>query len=301
MTHLDDGADLRATMERSMRDLHAPDHCGPAAVGTGRRIRRRRRAMGAVSGVAACAAVTAVFAIPALGEGGGATPGAPAASDVTTPTPTPAPTPTDAQTPSKGPDEVPDLGAEGPAGWWSMPSARMVDVLAATLPEGVTVTRADTTSEGPDGPSPAIGGLSGTLDAGAGPGAFQILLVQPGLDPIPDPVTTTDAAGNEDTSALASAAALQSRIRCRPVHDTCEQIRNAAGEQIGRVSTNVERGTLLYEVSMLGPDGGALNFTVMNSTGEKPGYEEPSAEVPPLSPDQLRALAEDPVWTSYRP
>lgn len=297
MTDLDDGADLRAVMERSLRDLHAPDHCGPAAVVTGRRMRRRRRTMGAISGVAACAAVTAAFAIPALGDGGGAAPSGPAASDAGSPTPTP----NDAQTPSEGPDRVPSWDVDGPAGWWSMPSTEMVDVLRATLPEGVTVTRADTTTEGPDGTSPAVGGLFGTLAASTGPGAFQILLYQPDLGPTPDPVTTTDAAGNEHATAVATSASLESRIKCRRVHDTCEVIRDAGGEPIGRLSTNVEQGTLLYEVSLLGPDGGGLNFTVMNSTGEKPGYEGPSAEVPPLSPGQLRTLAEERAWTSYQP
>ena len=75
MTHLDDGADLRAVMERALCDLDAPDHWGPAALASGRRIRTRRRVTGAVSGVAACAVLTAVFAIPALGDGGATTPG----------------------------------------------------------------------------------------------------------------------------------------------------------------------------------------------------------------------------------
>ena len=66
MTDLDDGADLRAVMDRSMSDLDAPDHCGPAAVASGRRIRTRRRMTVALTGVAAVAAVTALT-LPALG------------------------------------------------------------------------------------------------------------------------------------------------------------------------------------------------------------------------------------------
>jgi hypothetical protein len=301
MTHLDDGADLRAVMDRSVRDLDAPERAGRAAVASGRRIRRRRRAVGAVSGVAACAAVTAVFAIPALGDGGGpTTPGAPAASDVAAPTPEAE----DPMTPSEGPDQVPSTGSDHPAGWWDVPSTRMAEALESTLPAGVTLTRADTTTEGPDGPSPATGGLSGTLTAETGPGHFQLVLYPSDLDPadVPGPETTTDAAGNEHTSGYAQAGqTLQQRTRCRGYHDTCLPIHDASGAVIGRASGNVESGTLLYEVFLLGPDGGGLNFTVMNSTGEKPGYEAPTAEVPPLTLQQLRTLAEDPVWTSYRP
>ena len=299
MTHLDDGADLRAVMDRSLHDLAAPAHCGPAAVASGRRIRRRRRAMGAVSGVAACAAVTAVFAIPALGDGGGTAPSGPAASDVTTPTPSPTPTPSDAETPSKGPDQVPSPGADGPAGWWDVPSTQMVDALKSTLPEGVTVTRADTTTEGPDGPSPGVGGLSGILTAETGPGSFQLLLYAPeGSATAVE--RTTDAEGNLDTRLTPTPTSFASRLKCRDHHESCVPIRDG-GDLVGRASVSLEHGTTLYEVFLLRADGGALNFTVMDSSGEKPGYEDPSGEVPPLTLDQLRALAEDPVWTSYRP
>jgi hypothetical protein len=312
MTHLDDGADLRAVMDRTMRDLDAPERCGPAALATGRRIRSRRRAAAALTGAATVAAVTAAFAIPALGGSGDATPSGPAASDAATPTPAP-PTPTvsDRMTPSLGPNampstgteslgpnEVPSTGSESPAGWWDVPSTQMVDTLESLLPAGVTVTRADTTADGLDGPVPAIGGLSGTLTSGAGVGAFQVLLYPPDQTEVPDPVTTTDAEGKEHTTVMAQATALANRAKCRGYHDNCEPIRDASGEKIGRVSSTTERGTLLYEVFLLGPDGGGLNLTVMNSTGEKPGYEPPSAEVPPLTLAQLRTLAEDPAWTS---
>jgi hypothetical protein len=39
----------------------------------------------------------------------------------------------------------------------------------------------------------------------------------------------------------------------------------------------------------------------MDSSGEKPGYEPPSASAPPLTTAQLVALAQDPAWTSYEP
>lgn len=281
MTHLDDGADLRSVMERSLRDLAAPDDCGPAAVASGRRIRRRRRAVGAVCGVAAGAVVAAVVAIPALGDGGGATPGLPAASDVATSSPEIS----DPATPSRGPDTVPSSGSEGPTGWWDMPSTRMVDVLQQALPDGVSVA----TLRGPSGAirdeASGDGAISGTLSGPAGPGAFQILLI----------AAQPDLVGGQGETPV------RNRIECRARHDVCEPIVTPDGTAVGRVSSDTEQGTLLYEAALLGPDGGALHLTVMNSTGEKPGYEAPTAQSPPLTLDQLRALAQEPSWTSWAP
>lgn len=299
MTHLDDGADLRAVMERSMRDLEAPDRCGPAAMVTGRRLRTRRRVTVSLVGVAAVAAVAALT-LPSLGGSGGASPQF--AGDPTT-----APTPSPKSREISGlPSQVPE-GSGVPIqmleGWWSAPGTRLAEQLEQVLPEGVTLESVDTTVEGLPAGSDAemIGGLLGTLSASTGSGAFQIILYPPDLDQVPDPVTTTDAAGNEHTTATASSPALQNRIKCRGYMLRCDAIQDGAGEQVGRLTTSVESGTTYYEAMMLGPDGGALYFYVGDSTGEKPGYEAPTAEAPPLTLEQLRILAEDPVWTRYEP
>jgi len=299
MTHLDDGADLRAVMERSVRDLAAPDHCGPAAIASGRRTRTRRRLAVSLTGVATVAAVAALT-LPTLGGSDTTTPEAPMASD-----PTPAPSPA---TPSPAPDS-PTQVPPAPQGWWDMPSTQMLGHLRQLLPEGVTVVTADTTIEGvePGEDTAGHGSLSGILSAGTGSGSFQILMWPPDLTTtgLPEPSTTNTGEGSGQgsgvTTATAQSASMQSRIKCRAYHDSCEPITNTDGEQVGRVSATTERGTLLYEVTLLGANGGGLNFTAMNSSGEKPGYEQPSAEVPPLSLDQLLALAEDPVWTGFRP
>jgi hypothetical protein len=186
-----------------------------------------------------------------------------------------------------------------------MPSTDMAAVLEGLLPTDVTVAEADTKVEtgDPDRPlAPAKGGLNGILEGPSGPGTFQIILYGPDPTSLPDPVTTTDAAGNEHTTAYAdSSPTNRSRIKCRNYHNTCEPITDANGEQIGHVASNIERGTSYFEVALLGPEGGALYFYVADSTGEKPGYEAPTADTPPLTPDQLRSLAVDPVWTSYTP
>jgi hypothetical protein len=301
MTDLHDGADLRERIDRAMSDLSAPAGLTETALTHGRRLRRRRRIVTAGSGLAAVAVIAALV-VPAL-SGGGPSSGPGIATEPPAPSEK-APSPSaDGQTPSLAPEDgspFPEL----PAGWWDMPSAEMVAVLEALLPDGVRVVEAETRREtsDPDEPwEPADGGLHGILEGPDGPGTFQIILYGPDLTELPDPVTTTDAAGNEHTTAYGGSPTNGSRIKCRRYHDTCEPITDVRGDQIGHVASNVERGTSYFDVTLLGPDGGALYFYVADSTGEKPGYEPPTADAPPLTPDQLRSLAEDPAWTSYTP
>jgi hypothetical protein len=285
MTHLDDGADLRAVMERSVHDLAAPDHCGPAALATGRRLRTRRRVAASLTGLAA--AVVAAVTLPAIAGSGDANSDSSLASD---PTPTPAPSPS----------------AIAATEWWTMPSTRMVEELERILPAGVDLDSAVTTVETEKGTEEGFGVASGVLTGPTGPGSFQLLLRQPDL-PIAAGVggEPTPMDGEEAPTASATATATSqpsmNEIKCRAYHDTCQPIRDADGVLVGRVSSTTEQGTLLYEAVLLGPDAGVIHFTVMNSSGEKPGYEAPSSEVPPLTMAQLRALAEDPVWTAFRP
>ena len=251
MTHLDDGADLRAVMDRSLRDLDAPDHCGPAALASGRRIRTRRRVTLSLTGVAAVAAVAALT-LPALGGAGDA--GAQFAGD-----------PSSAPVPSEGPglpsvvpegsglpSEAPEgsgISTELAEGWWSAPGTRLAEQLERVLPDGVIVESVDTTVEGVPAGSDAesIGGLHGILSASTGPGAFQIILYGPEPDELPDPVTTTDAAGNEHTTATAESPSMQHRIKCRAYMETATRsgTRPGAGRSADhrhRVRHDVLRG-----------------------------------------------------------
>ena len=195
----------------------------------------------------------------------------------------------------------------------------MAELFEQKLPDGVTIETVDTTQEGvPAGSDDEmIGGLLGTLSGGTGPGAFQIILYPPELveeadggsgvatstpslgTPSSAPTTSDDDVA--DVGATVSSNSNANRIKCRAYMQTCEPILDGSREQVGRLTTDVESGTTYYEAMLLGPGGGALYFYVADSTGEKPGYEAPTAEVPPLTLEQLRTLAEDPVWTSYRP
>lgn len=297
MTDLDHGADLRERFDRAVAGLSAPDHLTAAVLTDGHRLRRRRRVLTVATGTAAAAVVTALVA--ASLSGGTATTG----TDVATEPPSaPAPTPTPA--PSGG---VPSAGTgsglgdvyEPPPGWWDAPGHLLAAQLQVALPDGVSVASSEEDA----------GSILATLDAPAGPGGFQLLLYPP--DPergeVPEgPVTYTDGAGNEHTAVFATGPANRSRVQCGPqarYADSCREVLGDDGEPVGRLVTFLQDGAItFYEATWLGPDGGLVYLSVWNATDEKPGPDTPtSAEVPPVTPDQLRDLAQDPVWTSYQP
>lgn len=259
-----DEAELRSLLDRSLSDVQAPDRLRDSALTGGRRLRTRRRAGQVAGGLLAAAACTAIVVTTVGGSSGTADPGY--AGD---PTPTATPSPTSGAAPDEAVQE------ERAQGWWDMPSRRMLTVLRTSLPDGVTVTESERHVEATSEKTMAIGSLHGVLTGPTGPGAFQVLLYPPGANPNP--------------------------VGCQAYMSTCAPLVDAAGATIGRVSTDAESGTTYHEVLLLGPDGGALYFFVGDSSGEKPGYERPSAEAPPLSPEQLVTLAQDPAWTDYDP
>lgn len=252
-THLDDGADVRATLQRALHDTHAPDVV-PAAVTAGRRIRNRRRAAVAAGGIATIAAVGAL-AFPALG-GGGST-----AADRLPVAAPPSPTSTPAE-----------------HGWWDMPAPQMLAALEERLPSGVTNADPGTDAEERRG---RPGELWLHLDAPTGTGAFSMLLRPP----------ITDQAG---------AVPYERSIGCKPRYLRCVLIRDEDGTVVGDVTTEVDQGTTYHNADLVLPDGGAINVYVADSTGDKPGYAPSTAEAPPLTFEQVLALAQDPVWVSYR-
>ena len=147
----------------------------------------------------------------------------------------------------------------------------------------------------------ATGWLSATLESVAGPGTIEIILYMPDLEESPNP---EEAEGG--LAMLPEGPGHQSRIRCghqARYADTCEEIRNSAGVAIGRLTSVLQDGTItFYEASLLGPDGGLIYMSAWNATDAKPGPGTPaSADVPPLSVEQLRELIQDPAWTSYQP
>ena len=261
--------DLRERFDRDLADLRPPGGLEAAVVARGRRLRARRRAGRAAVGLVTAAAGTALV-ISLLGGPGGTSNEPGFATD-----PPPAPS-TDGSTEGR------------PPGWWDTPARRMLATLKAALPEGVSVVEADLTSDGENGPIKAVGSLTGVLDADTGPGRFQILL----YPPQPVPAVATDHGGETPFSE---------RVPCRRYMTTCEPLLDGDGAPVGRISTDSDQGTTYHEVFLIGPDGGAFYAYVADSSGEKPGYEDPSASEPPITAAELVALAQDAGWTAYEP
>ena len=293
-----DGDDLNALMERAVGGLEPPtERLGAHAVAVGRRTRRRRRLGAAALTTAAAVAATAMVLPQLTADPTTARDRTPGPADrAAEPTPSPS---GGTPTPHDGADPFPNVV---PPGWWDAPSVRLVDQLEAALPDGVTIAALDRHMRDGD-----TGSLLGTLATPGGQGGFQILLYPPDIEAIPDPVTTTDAAGNEVTSVYAEGPANASRVRCDGKQgrylDTCEEILDADGQPVGRLGSTLQDDAItFYEATLLGPEDGLVYLSVWNATDEKPGPGTPaSAPVPPLSIEQLRELVENPAWTSYQP
>ena len=303
MTDLDHGADLRERFDRAMHDLSAPEGLTDAALTSGHRLRRRRRVLTASAGVVAAAAVTALVTV-SLGGGAPST-----GSQVATEPPAPAPSrvpPTDAPL---------DPDARG---WWSMPARTMALELASRLPDGMRLTDAEivNTDPAPGEPTRELEGyLTGVLrPAEGGPGKINMVFYSPAAgEPAPDvstggvpsPHAETDADGH--VAMDASGPTATERTTCDPDWlntpiENCRQLTNDAGDPIGRVLDSTVGGVRSLSVDLLTADGGVVLVNVANTLDQKwPDGATPSAEDVPLDLAALRAIAEDPVWTAYRP
>lgn len=276
---LDDGADVRATLQRALHETTAPDVTA-SAITAGSRIRTRRRAAAATGGIAAVVAVGALT-LPALGGGASTAPDrVPVGGD-----PSPAPSS--------------EAAAPADAGWWDMPAPQMLAALEERLPTGVTNADPGSDEEERRG---RPGELWTHLDAPTGIGAFSLLLRPPLVEPDGGAASTwTDEEGNEHTTVMAGAVPYERAIGCKPRYLRCELIRDEEGAVIGDVTTELDQGTTYHNADLLLPDGGALNVYVADSTGDKPGYAASTAEAPPLTFEQVVTLVQDPVWVSYQP
>lgn len=291
MTTDRDGADLRATMNHVLQDTIAPDGIDRTAIAQGRRLGRRRRTAIAAASVAAVAAAGAL-SLPFVGGSNGARDDTPVANS-----------PSMSQQPSGGEAPSPDDTASSewqdngpPTGWWSRPGAQMLSELERLLPPGVTVTSSRSTD----------GSVDGVLTGPSGSGRFQLML-QPPRPTSPAPVTTTGSDGSPATEVAGAQPSLRNQITCgTPARwsgtvMSCRILRDRAGAKTGVVATHLDGGTTYHFIELLGPDDGGLHFYVADSTGEKPGYRAPTADAPPLTVTQVRALAQNPIWTTYQP
>ena len=79
-------------------------------------------------------------------------------------------------------------------------------------------------------------------------------------------------------------------------------LRDEQGRRIGRLSRLDLGDVVLLSATMRMTDGGTMSIDASNSTDDKWGLgSSTTADEPPLTLEQLREIAADPVWTSYRP
>ena len=305
MTDLDHGADLRERLDRAVTGLDAPAQLTPAVLADGRRLRRRRRLVASGAGLAATAAVTTLV-VTTLGSG------APSTGPAVATDPPATPQASERQHRSSG---VPSPGADAPGtafpdtppGWWDMPATTMAEELSDLLPDGMRLTDAETTNtdRAPGEPEAELQGyLTAVLrPAEGGPGKVNLVLFPPTSgEPVPPP--ETDADGNVTMYAQDATAA--ERTSCDPEWVTrprsCTQLRDAGGRPIGRVLDSTANGVRSLSVDLLTADGGVVMVNVANTLADKwPAGATPSAADVPLDLAGLRAIASDPVWTSYAP
>ncbi len=277
-----DGDDLHALMERAVAGLEAPtERLGARAVGAGRRTRRRHRVGTAL--VAAAAVTAVVVALPRLTE------------------PTTAHDTTGDHGAAASGEEVHEPPAPPPEGWWDRPADAMFRQLGDLLPPGAELTAFGIRPESDVDHEAARGWVGGwlTIDGTEGTSSIEVLLYSPdsmqvGV-PVDHPEYTTDG---EPYVATESPGALE-LLTCPANVDeavTCEEIR-AEGEVVGSMVED-RYGDLVIRSVSLAQQGGMVYVAAANSTSEKWNRDSNvSAPEPPLTMDQLRAIAEGP-WAS---
>jgi len=308
MTDLDPGADLRERFDHAMNDLSAPDNLTAGVLNDGRRLRRRRRIAAGGAGVATAAAIAAVV-VASLGSS------APSVDTGFTTQPPSAPKATgngngdgdQSGLPSPGPDDVEWSYPDHPDGWWNMPATTMATELAELLPDGMQLTDAETTNTD-RAPGEAERELEGYLTAvlrpaEGGPGKVNMIFSPPNSgEPVPPPETLPDGGmrmfGQGPTPAEMTS--------CDPDWivnpEDCTEILDADGNPIGRVLDSTGNGVRSLSVELLTADGAVVMINVANTLADKwPAGATASAEEVPLDLAELRAIAENPVWTSYQP
>lgn len=307
MTEHDNGADLRERLDYAMNDLSAPDHLTEGVLSVGRRLRRRRRIAAGGAGVAAAAAVTAI--VVASLSSSPTTAGTDVATEPSAPKAS-----ADGNgngngdqsgLPSPGPDDVEWTYPDRPDGWWNMPATTMATELAELLPDGMQLTDAETTNTD-RAPGEAKRELEGYLTAvlrpaGSGPGKVNMIFYPPNSgEPVPPPETLPDGGmrmfGQGPTPAEMTS--------CDPDWivnpEDCTEILGTDGNPIGRILDSTGNGVRSLSVELLTADGAVVMINVANTLADKwPMGATPSADEVPLDLAELRAIAENPVWTSY--
>jgi hypothetical protein len=294
---------VRDALRHATEELAAPVHrLAGTAVVRGRRLRRRRRALAS----AAMLAAVAVIAVPVVGVFGGSADrsGTRVATDPSTSLPAPLP-------------------FVGTPSWWDIPATDMLVHLKDLTPGGLSIADPILTNDD-RAPGERAGVLRGWLQAdvvadGATAGGINVALKAPlpasatstgtGTSTgagIPQPQTGTGlAATGAVTGSGQDPARPDERVAC-PGNlvspDTCTVLHDAAGVTVGRTSTTTTGAVTVLEVVLRGPDDGLVYVAASNSADVKWGVNSRVASTRvPLTLTELRAIAADPAWTSWRP
>ena len=137
--------------------------------------------------------------------------------------------------------------------------------------------------------------------ASSGPGGINLHVGTPNT---PEPGTSPAGPVSVGADAPVAGASRQD-LRCTSYGEglrSCQLLRDAEGRRIGRLSRLDLGDVVLLTATMRMTDGGTVTIDASNSTDDKWGSESATtADEPPLTLAQLRDIAADPVWTSYRP
>jgi hypothetical protein len=262
---------VRDVLHRATDDLAAPVASLTATAALdGRRLRRRRRTVAAVGTL--CAAT--LVGVPVFAALGGSNPStSPSVATDPTPSATPTPTPSVEPTPHLIDNDA----------WATMPAAEMAALFESLAPDGIGLTDVMTTNEDrapgePENQSP--GYLVGRVTTnGIVTGSVNLVLHVTG-----QPSSSYTCPGN---------------LR-HP--ESCAEILGDDGQPIGLRSINVSGDVVDHYVVLLRENGGTVYVDATNSTDDKWGWGSPIAgPTPPLTLDQLQAIAEDDAWIGYEP
>ena len=234
-----DESALREVIEGSMAGVSAPtSRISAAAVGQGRRLRRRRQAATMVR-AAALAAVIGVWGPQAIGNDGSDQSRESGYAD------------------SRDATEVP---ADQPKGWWSMPAGEMADHLLEMLPRGTRIVAVQTRDEPGDDHREWEGFLVAHIDtpASSGPSGINLHVGSPDT---PEPGTGTTAPVTVGAGAPVVGASRQD-VRCTGYGEeltSCEVLRDEQGRRIGRLSRLDLGKVVLLSATVRMTDGGTVD------------------------------------------
>jgi hypothetical protein len=165
----------------------------------------------------------------------------------------------------------PDVDEPAP-GWWDMPGLEMDHRLGFLLPDRLSISM--TMSAVDDGWLQVD-----VTDDDGDAGGVNVVLYPPADDGGAFVTDLTTCPGNLSAP------------------DSCTEVRNAAGDVVGRESRTATSGVVVVEATHLTPDGGVVYAAASNSSDAKWGRgSSTDTDHPPMTLAELRAVVEARSW-----